>query len=139
MTEGEARRFFVDAHTNPATAYELGRHDGQIAATRERGWKHLMLSRFHQDTAGWEDQATGEWHEPSLNWCAHLTGIRTDGEVFLVQISIQNNDEPLTMDARLDFMAAKLQQALYLMEEFRSCACVKDAPCELHARKVVAK
>ena len=96
-----------------------------------KGWQHVTLDSFVQDTWDWTDPKTGEYYPPTLKWAAPLKAVRSDGVNFFVMVEFY----PADLDAaenKIVFMQQILQLAFRQLESYRECACTVSTPCPFH-------
>lgn len=99
-----------------------------------RGWQHVTIDPFRQDLQGWADPVTEEYHPPTMNWYSRIKAKRTDGELFYVVLTI-DNDELNSSVSVLDLLCSRLQNAMLTLEGFRTCDCAKKEKCERHKER----
>jgi len=102
------------------------------ARCKEKGWVWLKVSPFKQDTLGFvlhEDTPEEEFVPPSFKWTSRITAMRSDGEHFVVFVTLFKDDVDADGRVSLALVNEDLANGLETLETYRNCGCPKN--CEV--------
>lgn len=97
-------------------------------AVESNGWHWLEITSVNEDQYGCE-LSDGTYYEPTFKKGFQVMALRTDGEYFSVNITLDKDEIDMNV---LQAVVSKLKNALHTLETFRKCKCTAEKRCSVH-------